>query len=508
VKSYSYDALNRLKQAMENITPNGGSQSLSWQQTYTFDRYGNRSFDEANTTTLPKECTESGNPVVCEAIRPIVNPSVNAANNRLSSTGWQYDTSGNTTVDAEGRQFTYDAENKQTEVRDQYNTVIGEYAYDGDGKRVKKIVPATGEVTIFVYDAASKLIGEYSTVVQTGSSAKTVYTTNDHLGSPRINTDATGQVISRHDYHPFGEEISTAARTAALGYTADNIRQKFTLYERDNETDLDFAQARYYNSLHGRFNTVDPMFESMETALPQSMNRYTYVLNNPLFFIDPNGELWIIVEGQQNPQWVDKCPKNTICYTALALENENKGLNVYGSKNADDITEYDGNKDGQIDVRKLSQHPDAQFIVADGQNVPEEYLSVNAAGSLFNIAELYHQEYSNDEKLVFTAGNASDGKPGNCNGKPCHSGHKGNDIDLRYMDSSGKPLRGDTAYKNADLGRTNWLISAGKAYGFPHSYTGDETRFGRPDNTPKSRSATEKVHRNHLHIGKTAPKKK
>ncbi|MCV6005526.1 hypothetical protein OFO99_39415, partial [Escherichia coli] len=79
---------------------------------------------------------------------------------------------------------------------------------------------------------------------------------------------------------------------------------------------------------------------------------------------------------------------------------------------ADDVTEYDANKDGQIDVRKLSQHPYAQFIVAGGQNVPEEYLSVNAAGSLFNIAELYHQIYSSDEKLVFTAGNASDGKPG------------------------------------------------------------------------------------------------
>ncbi|MCV4713900.1 hypothetical protein OFC05_27940, partial [Escherichia coli] len=87
--------------------------------------------------------------------------------------------------------------------------------------------------------------------------------------------------------------------------------------------------------------------------------------------------------------------------------------------------------------------------------MPEEYLSVNAAGSLFNIAELYHQIYSSDEKLVFTAGNASDGKPGNCNGHPCHSGHKGNDFDLRYMDSSGKPLQGDNAYKKADVGRTN-----------------------------------------------------
>jgi YD repeat-containing protein len=104
---------------------------------------------------------------------------------------------GHTTADAEGRTFVYDAENKQVEVIES-SVTIGEYFYDGDGKRVKKVVPG-GETTVFVYDAGGKLVGEYSSVVQTGSDAKTVYTTNDHLGSPRINTDATGQGISRHD---------------------------------------------------------------------------------------------------------------------------------------------------------------------------------------------------------------------------------------------------------------------------------------------------------------------
>ncbi|MFN6965289.1 MAG: hypothetical protein ACK4S4_16205, partial [Pyrinomonadaceae bacterium] len=103
-----------MKSAVENITPSGGSAAQSWRQAFTFDRYGNRNFDEANTTTLPKEC--NGNTEVCEAIRPIVNPSVNTANNRLN--GYTFDASGNTTVDAENRIFTYDAENKQTEVRD------------------------------------------------------------------------------------------------------------------------------------------------------------------------------------------------------------------------------------------------------------------------------------------------------------------------------------------------------------------------------------------------------
>ncbi|MFH4410559.1 hypothetical protein WAJ69_21275, partial [Acinetobacter baumannii] len=82
---------------------------------------------------------------------------------------------------------------------------VGQYFYNGDGQRVKKVVPSTGETTIFVYDAASKLVAEYSTIVAASQDAKVAYLTNDHLGSPRINTDALGQVVSRRDFRPFGE---------------------------------------------------------------------------------------------------------------------------------------------------------------------------------------------------------------------------------------------------------------------------------------------------------------
>ena len=110
------------------------SRSPSWQQTFTFDRYGNRNFDEANTTTLPKEC--NNNTEVCEAIRPVVNPTVNTANNRLN--GYLFDNVSNTIRDAEGRRFTYDGENKQVKVEtlDQNGnpvSTVGEYTYDGDG---------------------------------------------------------------------------------------------------------------------------------------------------------------------------------------------------------------------------------------------------------------------------------------------------------------------------------------------------------------------------------------
>ncbi|RMG01544.1 MAG: RHS repeat-associated core domain-containing protein, partial [Acidobacteria bacterium] len=134
-------------------------------------------------------------------------------------------------------------------------------------------------------------------IVANSTDAKVAYLTNDYLGSPRINTDANGNVTARHDYHPFGEEIGTLAvmpgspqpRTAALGYQSDSVRQKFTGYERDNETELDFAQARMYNPRHGRFTSVDPLLASANVAKPQTFNRYTYVLNNPLALVDRTG---------------------------------------------------------------------------------------------------------------------------------------------------------------------------------------------------------------------------
>ena len=125
---------------------------------FTFDRYGNRRFDEANTT-MPTSFSNQA----------LTNPTISTSNNRLTSTGWTYDSAGNTIGDPDGRSFIYDAENKQIEVKNSSNSSIGTYFFDGDGKRVKKVVPGTGEVTVFVYDAAGKLIGEYSTVGRWGS---------------------------------------------------------------------------------------------------------------------------------------------------------------------------------------------------------------------------------------------------------------------------------------------------------------------------------------------------
>lgn len=78
-------------------------------------------------------------------------------------------------------------------------------------------------------------------------------------------TDAEGEVVSRRDFMPFGEELYTGigGRTGETGLkyfsSQDDIRQKFTGYQKDEETQLDFAEARMYQNLHGRFTAVDPL---------------------------------------------------------------------------------------------------------------------------------------------------------------------------------------------------------------------------------------------------------
>lgn len=110
VQNYTYDNLNRLKSADEK--PSGWTSTncssdptKCWKQTFTYDRYGNRNFDENNTTTLTKGCGSSPNFTVCAADRKVQNPEILASNNRIkgdqdgdSVADYIFDSSGNTTT--------------------------------------------------------------------------------------------------------------------------------------------------------------------------------------------------------------------------------------------------------------------------------------------------------------------------------------------------------------------------------------------------------------------------
>jgi RHS repeat-associated protein len=102
----------------------------------------------------------------------------------------------------------------------------------------------------------------------------------DALGSVRLVTDQSGQIVRRHDYLPFGEEWLPPATPS------DPFR--FTGKPRDGA--LDYFGARYYSPRTGRFTTVDPLMAVDDGTLdPQRWHRYGYAANNPFRYIDPDG---------------------------------------------------------------------------------------------------------------------------------------------------------------------------------------------------------------------------
>ena len=304
VQTYTYDDLNRLQSAEEKV-----SGTTTWKQTFSIDRYGNRRFNTTNnnTTTLSQS-----------APAKVTNPLINTSDNRFqadqdgdSNIDYDYDENGNLTLDAENKRFVYDAENHQKAFftgTNQTTTPDAVYHYDGDGKRVKKI--SAGEIAIFVYNAGGTLVAEYST--ELAETPQVSYLTQDHLGSPRVITNKYGIVTTRRDYSSFGEETITANRIGGLGYTSqDELRKGYTGYEKDTESGLDFAQARYYNAAHGRFTSVDPLTASASIRDPQTFNRYSYVLNSPYKFVDPLGLLaeGTGAKGSDNLDQDCSCPK-------------------------------------------------------------------------------------------------------------------------------------------------------------------------------------------------------
>jgi RHS repeat-associated protein len=181
----------------------------------------------------------------------------------------------------------YDAENRVTSST---GPGSGTYTYDGNGLRVKKVSGSTSTVYAF---SGAKVIAEYlngaapsspsreyiylaGALLASVANGAVTYYHQDHL-SNRLATNSSGAATEQLGNFPFGESW----------YTATGEKWLFTSYERDSESNNDYALARYYVNRFGRFLSADPLSGSV--ADPQSLNRYAYVENDPINAADPSG---------------------------------------------------------------------------------------------------------------------------------------------------------------------------------------------------------------------------
>ncbi|MGC4085514.1 MAG: RHS repeat-associated core domain-containing protein [Vicinamibacterales bacterium] len=116
--------------------------------------------------------------------------------------------------------------------------------------------------------------------------------------------------MTRTDYLPFGTEWSGAGQ---------GDRRSFAGKLRDRETGFDYFGARYYQSQTGRFTSVDPVLD-MKGALvdPQQWNRFVYVRNNPLRYVDPDGRCSKPADQKEG--------ETGICVEAFIADNWFRGI--------------------------------------------------------------------------------------------------------------------------------------------------------------------------------------
>jgi len=119
----------------------------------------------------------------------------------------------------------------------------------------------------------------------------------DHLGSTKLLTDNEGRIVwprmngTPNELLPFGKDLDFNSENPDP--VESSYRLTFTNKEIDHQLDLHYFGARYYNATIPRFISPDPV--SGKPAIPISWNRYLYCRNDPINYIDPDGECAIVL---------------------------------------------------------------------------------------------------------------------------------------------------------------------------------------------------------------------
>jgi len=272
-----YDALNRITQSWDAAgTP---------LKSYTYDAIGNI-----------QSKTGVGNYLYQDPLHP---HAVTNAGGKFYS----YDLNGNMTVSTD-RTVQWTSFNKPGRV-DMINTLdFASFTYDANHERLSKttlssttvyigklferqLMNAGGNKDVHYIYAGGKVVAQIESV--TGLAPTIRYMHADNLGSINVITDAAGIEVGRYSYGVFGEPRNANGTDAVAPITSQSSRG-YTGHEMDALLGLINMNARLYDPVLGRFLSADTIVPDPMNM--QGYNRYAYVINNPLKYVDPSGHGW------------------------------------------------------------------------------------------------------------------------------------------------------------------------------------------------------------------------
>ena len=314
--SYGYDGLSRLvdAQATAFAYNDGAFESKEFKRGYSYALNGNlteKSFYNRSTGSLQDRWSYTYHN---HSVTGVLSSA--QGSNRLSM---GYDAVGNMTTkrdtqagDSYSQAMVYDSYNRIRRVSRDTN-LVGEYDYDDQGfrvrKRSKKQVSGleNGQVVTadrwyeleyhnkyFAVERQKNMNGdsipdtEYSInnvyldgvrVAALEPSGAARYFLTDQVDSVKITADSSGKVVSRTEYHPYGETWFTEG--------VEDIAPKYNGQELDQESDFYYFNARHYDPELARFVTADIIVDGEDTTA--GWNRYMYVHGNPIKYKDPTG---------------------------------------------------------------------------------------------------------------------------------------------------------------------------------------------------------------------------
>lgn len=319
-QEFAYDDAYRLTRVLNGLRKGGRRAKIS----YRYDRIGNllekssnlEHEESAHHATNPGHFDYQGGRTRRSGRTPGSLPGPHAATG-ASNRRMLYDDNGNV-VQLDGQQLTWNFKDRLASVISDRATTT--YVYDHAGRRVTKHVKSNdadssvdstvlyvnpayeirdGTPVKYVYannQRVARMVSEQvsndSIKTDSSRSHKSLrYYHPDHLGSTDVLTDGAGGLVADFAYSPFGHP-----RRVYPSRTPEMEPYQFSQKELDNETRLQYFEARYLDGTLGRFLSVDPALANFPQALlqnPQQLNAYSYAMNRPLLYQDPTGSMAI-----------------------------------------------------------------------------------------------------------------------------------------------------------------------------------------------------------------------